>query len=252
MALSITIRDKAAAYPVEHGYVLRTSATPSSILIHTTNNRNRTSFASEVKYLFESPDVASDYLIGKTKNEGVVQFLDPAKYAAWHAGEVRRGFENEESIGIELHVSLREAPTGYQIDTLTELVRDLMRRFAIPIERIETHRAAALPKGRKSDPEGWSDAAFYAWRATLVPRAPAPVDPYAIWRERWGPIATPTDESWPWDIPRIWQANWQRLGKCISHAQYDNGNHVIVQCFEGGDIRCRAGNCEIVVLVAKQ
>lgn len=253
---TITVKNKAATYPLGHGYGLRASATPTSIVDHTTGNKNKTSFASEVKFLFESPDVASHFLIGKTATEGIIQFLDPAKYAAWHAGVARKGFDNEESIGIEMHVSRGESPTAYQIDALTWLCRRLMQQFGISLERIETHRAIAVPKGRKTDPEGWGDAAFYAWRADLVPRPtpPAPPDPYAIWRERWGGVATPTTESWGYEIPRIYRHNdnWKRLGKCISSAQYDTPNRVIVQCFEGGDIRCRGEDCEIVILVAKQ
>lgn len=42
-----------------------------------------------------------------------------------------------------------------------------MTRFGIPPALLETHRAIALPKGRKSDPEGFSDADFAAWRAGL-------------------------------------------------------------------------------------
>jgi hypothetical protein len=42
-----------------------------------------------------------------------------------------------------------------------------MGRYRIPASNIETHRAAALPKGRKSDPATWSQLDFAAWRQTL-------------------------------------------------------------------------------------
>lgn len=171
---SITIKDKAAAYSVNHGYSLRVSATPSSVVVHSTNNANPTPFASEVKFLFESPLVSAHYLIGKAAAEGVVRFLDPARYSAWHAGKALPGFENEESIGVELHVSVGEAPTRYQIDTLTDLVLMLRSQFGIALEKIETHRAIAVPQGRKTDPEGWGDVAFYSWRAGLIPRPTPP------------------------------------------------------------------------------
>ncbi len=35
----------------------------------------------------------------------------------------------------------------------------------------ETHRAVAWPLGRKSDPEGWSNAAFYQWRKQMYEAA---------------------------------------------------------------------------------
>jgi hypothetical protein len=48
---------------------------------------------------------------------------------------------------------------------------------------VETHRKIALPAGRKKDPAGWDDAAFYAWRATLAPVSP-PQSPDAPKRYR--------------------------------------------------------------------
>lgn len=74
--------------------------------------------------------------------------------------------------------------------------------------------------------------------ARLTAPAPEPTDPWPI---RWGAIASPDQTSWAWDIPATWKLHWQRLGKCISSALYDNAHGVVVQCFEGGDVRQRAG-----------
>lgn len=164
-----TTYDKAARYPIGWGYDRRPKGyAPSSILVHSTNNRNKTSFRGEAKYLFESPYVAAHYLIGKTEQDGVVQFLDDS-LRAWHAGLTSEPYLNSRSIGIELHISLGEHPTAYQISALTILCASLMHKHNIPQSRIETHRAAALPPGRKSDPEGIDQIAFLAWRRKLVP-----------------------------------------------------------------------------------
>lgn len=155
-------------YPANHGYYMPDGTPPVALVVHTTNNARPTAFATEAAFLYTSAKVSAHYLIGKRAADGVVQFL-PDDYRAWHAGPARAPFGNDASIGVELHVSVGERPTDYQIDALTALVRTKMRALAIPARLIETHRAVALPTGRKTDPEGWPDAAFYAWRDALVP-----------------------------------------------------------------------------------
>lgn len=156
--------NKAAHYPVGHGYSVR-GFPPTSIVVHSTNNSRPTAATQEAEYLMRSADVSAHYLVAKT---GLIyQILDPRAHEAWHAGKALQAFQNTRSIGIELHISLGERPTTKQIDALTVLVRDLMREFGIPAPLIETHRLVAVPKGRKRDPE-WSDNDFYTWRASLT------------------------------------------------------------------------------------
>jgi hypothetical protein len=166
--------DKAATYPVGHGYTRRPSGVrPQAVLIHSTNNSRPTAFIGEARFLFTSKDVSAHYLIGKSAQAGVVQFLDPAPWAAWHSGDCAPDvYQNPTSIGIELHISVGEAPTAYQVETCADLVRALMKYFAIPADRVATHRAVAVPPGRKRDPEGWNEAAFADWRNALTPTAP--------------------------------------------------------------------------------
>ena len=164
MVIDQSSYNKAAHYGLNHGYEVRPAA-PSSIVLHSTNNRRRTAFASECKFLFETPDVSAHYLVSKTGI--VVEFLDPLRFMAWHAGPALTPYLNSRSIGVELHISQGETPTATQIEAAGALCQILRARFTIPVSRIDTHRAVALPRGRKSDPEGWTDEAFYAWRATL-------------------------------------------------------------------------------------
>jgi hypothetical protein len=182
--LDTSTYDKARKYPPRHGYQLR-GTQPSSIVIHSTNNKVRnTSFPSEANFLFSSPNVSAHYLVSKTGR--IVRFLDPAPWQAWHVGEAKPEWANARSVGIELHHSVGDGiyPTA-QIVALTWLVRDLMQAFRIPIARIETHRAVALPPGRKVDPSDWIDPSFYSWRSALVPAlppappAPLPTPPLA-------------------------------------------------------------------------
>lgn len=155
---------KDAKFNPGHGYSAREER-PSSIVLHSTNNKKATTFAGECDFLFRSPDVSAHFLVSKVGT--IVQFLDPARFVAWHAGAAKTPWLNAFSIGIELHISVGERPTTAQLDAAGVLCGDLMRRFSIPPALLETHRAIALPKGRKSDPEGFDDAAFAAWRARL-------------------------------------------------------------------------------------
>ena len=155
---------KAAKFPRGHGYAVRDN-TPTSIVLHSTNNKRPTTFASECDFLFRSPDVSAHFLVSKVGT--IVQFLDPARFVAWHAGTAKAPWLNAVSIGIELHISVGERPTTAQLDAAGVLCSDLMARFRVSLAMLETHRAIALPPGRKSDPEGFDDAAFAVWRAGL-------------------------------------------------------------------------------------
>lgn len=146
------------------------------ILVHTTNGQSGTTFAQEANFIANSLDISSHYLIGK-KGE-VVEFLDPIKYIAYHAGCVKAiVFSNIFAVGIEMHNTPNEGHcTTPQLDTLDWLVRDLIARFNIKKEYIETHRNVAVfckghklagKLGRKIDPSGFPDSEFYAWRDSL-------------------------------------------------------------------------------------
>jgi hypothetical protein len=111
---------------------------------------------------------------------------------------------NKYSIGIELHISVGERPTVQQLAALSALCRALMTNYGIDLGRVDTHRAVALPKGRKTDPEGWDDLAFYAWRSTLLLRryrfrvAQAALSSNDLRAARLAPDPV---------APHIWQAN---------------------------------------------
>lgn len=175
MQIDQTSYRKDTMHPPRYGYQARGGAVPLSVIIHTTNNRNKnTAFTKEAEFIRDSPDISAHFLIGKDGR--IVQFLDPVRWQAWHAGNALPLYLNARSIGIEHHVSLGETWTGAQHDACTWLVRSLMASYGIPPALVDTHRSVALPKGRKRDPEGWQDTAFYAWRSQLL-AAPPPAAP---------------------------------------------------------------------------
>lgn len=172
---------KDTTLPIGKGYSLRPGGiAPTTIVIHTTNSPHKnTAFSAEASFLRDSPDVGAHFLVGKQGQ--IAQILSP-DLAAWQAGgrqqngtwTAQPAFANDHSIGIESHVSQGEQWTGAQRDALTWLVRQLMSQYHIAPTQIETHRAIALPLGRKTDPEAWPNEAFYAWRAALASTPPPP------------------------------------------------------------------------------
>lgn len=173
--------NKPARYPVGHGYSLRPDE-PTAAVVHSTNNsKPNTSFESEANFLYSSPDVSADYLIGKDGR--IVRFLDSRKYQAWHAGGKQSNgtwtaqpeFANSESIGIELHKSTPDPfYPKVQLDALGWLLKQIAGQFHIPPHMIDTHGQIAIagPYQRKTDPDKWAHADFIMWRDALFATDP--------------------------------------------------------------------------------
>lgn len=164
---------KLGLLPSGAGYDARPNGQgPESITIHTTNGRPGSSFAAEARYLQTSRQVSAHFLVGDQRT--IAQILDPRWWRAWHMGNCLYPWRNAVSIGIECHYTPGGRPWTLQMwGGLTWLVRLLMQRYGISPARVTTHRAAALPAGRKIDPSGVTDAQFQLWRDNLVPVKPA-------------------------------------------------------------------------------
>lgn len=176
-------------FPPGHGYgrfvnehwIAVRSAPMSSEVVHSTSNGKPTSIEHEATFLRDSPDVSCGDLIAKN---GDVYIILPDTMIAWHAGKCIAAFDNFKSFGTELHVSLGEQPTQAQIDSLAYRIQQRRLAYGVVKEHIDTHRAIALPKGRKQDPTGWSDVEFYRWRDGLFLPTPAEVDFATLWGTR--------------------------------------------------------------------
>jgi hypothetical protein len=162
------ILNKANRVLLNSGYSARTRKI-ESILIHSTNNpRGNTAFADEIDFLYNSRAVTSEYVVGESE---VVELLDPLKYYGYHSGPTRSTkYTNSRTIGIEVHYSPRDTkPIPLQtIQNLTDLVQHLLAVHKLTPNDISTHRAEAIPQGRKIDPSFWSDVQFETWRNNLI------------------------------------------------------------------------------------
>lgn len=204
---------------------------PTTIVVHSTNGNRGSSFEAEARYLRDSLEVSAHFLVGKAGQ--IAQILDPG-LRAWHAGECLTAWENDYSIGIECHHAVGDDWPQAQLDSLTWLVRDLMRRYRIAPAGIETHRRVAIPGPdiRKHDPSDWPDEMFYVWRSGLA------IDIWSLWGNAY-PLPP---EQRGWGIPQLWAENAKWLGEARSEPIYripdaqDGHNRFVVQLFQGGAI----------------
>lgn len=162
-----TTYNKAAAYPQRHGYQLR-GTVPISIVVHSTEGKPGQSLASAANYLYTSADVSAHFLVGKAGE--IIQFLDPKKYQAWHAGQAQEAYQNARSIGVECLHAKTETWPAVQKEALGWLLGELMAAHAIAGDMIDTHGQIAIPGPyqRKIDPTDWPHADFIAWRDVLI------------------------------------------------------------------------------------
>ncbi len=181
MNLDASSYRKDTRYPLQHGYGAVKPGRPATrplsairaILIHTTNNRKgNTNYVPEARFLRDDIDVSAHYVV--SSHDATVAQILAETAIAWHAGDCAdNDYENETSIGIEIAWTINKGALPQQaIDNVTALVRAILQRCP-HIRKIDMHRAQAIPKGRKSDPAGWSDDAFYRWRDTVFALANA-------------------------------------------------------------------------------
>ncbi len=194
----------------------------SAIVIHSTGGSAR----SGLRWLTNpASGVSAHYVIDRDGR--IFQLVDDER-RAWHAGDSTLagvGDVNDYSLGVELaHADGEDYPPA-QIAALTDLCRAKMAAYAIPVDRVVSHRVVALPSGRKVDPADWSEPAFRAWvdRLDDTPLPPAPDDPdytpdspllappsarveVALARWAWQPNAAYK----AWDVEVILRAYWHQ------------------------------------------
>jgi hypothetical protein len=96
---------------------------------------------------------------------------------AWHAGaSAHAGFTdlNDEFLGVEAEDSGDGVWTAAMRVAYPKLVAGVLRYAKLPVSRYVSHRDAALPRGRKPDPTGLTDAWMRAEAAKYLAPAPAP------------------------------------------------------------------------------
>lgn len=102
-----------------------------------------------------------------TKDGGIYHFVQDAD-TAFHAGAVvAPKYSNDASIGIEQeHIDGQEPWPDLQLRTVANLVAFLKQKHGDLA--ITSHKVAAAPPGRKSDPEPYPWATFNAYVAAAM------------------------------------------------------------------------------------
>lgn len=126
--------------------------TPSLVIIHADASASVAGSLAWVQR--RESKVSYHYLIGRTGH--IYQCVTP-EHRAWHAGVSEwHGAQdcNDFSIGVCLSNDQEgERFTDLAVTAAAKLCASLIRKFpGITVERITTHEAVALPRGRKRDP----------------------------------------------------------------------------------------------------
>jgi N-acetylmuramoyl-L-alanine amidase len=161
--------DKALRRRVGEGYDVRPNTPLIAVVWHSTEHQPGQRFADVCRYLRDSPDVSSHYVVSDTGE--IQRILDPGPWRAWHAGlSAYRGLSdwNDFAVGVEIYHRAGGPPyTEAQRAACTWLGIALMQDHPTIIHNV-THRAIAIPPGRKTDPTDWPDDEFAAWAAVLA------------------------------------------------------------------------------------
>ncbi|MBC7808390.1 MAG: N-acetylmuramoyl-L-alanine amidase [Akkermansiaceae bacterium] len=120
-------------------------------------------------FLNRRSKVSAHFVVAR---DGRVIQMVPLGKRAWHGGTSRLGRRanvNDFSVGIEI-VNRNDGSQPYtdrQYKAVAAIIRRLRteQHYRIPPERIVSHRAIALPEGRKSDPRGFD---FFRLRRLLA------------------------------------------------------------------------------------
>lgn len=142
----------------------RGGLTVSLVVLHYTGMDNAE--AALERLADPETEVSAHYLIGR---DGTLYRLVEEEYRAWHAGEGSwAGHDdiNSRSIGIELDNDGTSAFTEPLMETLEELLYDLLDRYELPAKAVIGH--SDMSPGRKRDPGPYFDWARLASKGLAI------------------------------------------------------------------------------------
>ena len=129
------------------------------IVVHDTGNPSRGANATAHYNYFNGGDRSSsaDFFVDDTQ---VLCVNDYYKYYTWHCGDGRGkyGITNRNSVGIEFCINV-DSDRDKTLERTAQLVRELMQKLNIPIERVVRHYDAS----RKNCPQSMSGNGWAQW-----------------------------------------------------------------------------------------
>ena len=129
------------------------------IVVHDTGNPSRGANATAHYNYFNGGDRSSsaDFFVDDTQ---VLCVNDYYKFYTWHCGDGKGkyGITNRNSVGIEFCINV-DSDRNKTLERTAQLVRELMQKLNIPIERVVRHYDAS----RKNCPQSMSGNGWAQW-----------------------------------------------------------------------------------------
>lgn len=129
------------------------------IVVHDTGNPSRGANATAHYNYFNGGDRSSsaDFFVDDTQ---VLCVNDYYKFYTWHCGDGhgKYGITNRNSVGIEFCINV-DSDRNKTLERTAQLVRELMQKLNIPIERVVRHYDAS----RKNCPQSMSGNGWAQW-----------------------------------------------------------------------------------------
>lgn len=129
------------------------------IVVHDTGNPSRGANATAHYNYFNGGDRSSsaDFFVDDTQ---VLCVNDYYKFYTWHCGDGKGkyGITNRNSVGIEFCINV-DSDRNKTVERTAQLVRELMQKLNIPIERVVRHYDAS----RKNCPQSMSGNGWAQW-----------------------------------------------------------------------------------------
>ena len=129
------------------------------IVVHDTGNPSRGANATAHYNYFNGGDRSSsaDFFVDDTQ---VLCVNDYYRFYTWHCGDGhgKYGITNRNSVGIEFCINV-DSDRNKTLERTAQLVRELMQKLNIPIERVVRHYDAS----RKNCPQSMSDNGWAQW-----------------------------------------------------------------------------------------
>jgi len=126
------------------------------IVMHFTGNNTDTALNNANYFGGGNRDASAHYFVD---NDNIVQVVEDNN-ASWHCGDGngKYGITNQNSIGIEMCGTNSEITTATELNAI-DLVKHLMTKYNIPIDRVVRHYDAS----RKICPSPWSNSNCSKW-----------------------------------------------------------------------------------------
>lgn len=115
---------------------------PIYIVIHDTGDPGASAQNEHDYFAGGNRNASADFFVD---SESIIQIIDTDNFYSWHCGDGggKYGITNRNSLGIEMCLEADGTPSEITVINTLDLVRDLMNKFDIGIDRVVRHYDAS-------------------------------------------------------------------------------------------------------------